>query len=373
MSRETNEVYVTVALRAFAISMVGLFLPIYLFQLGYTVIEIFMFYAYFAFFSIFIAFWAAKASFRIGTRFNILISMPLTIACLLLFYSLQFLAWPLIFVAFVYSFSEYVFWVPYHVEFTQFSSNKSTSKTVSFRFFLELLLCVIGPLLGGVILYYYSYSLLFMIVSILLFGAAFPILYARDYYQPMEIEKINLKSMTNLPNVGTFIGEGFRNASTDILWPFFIFWVGVDFIGLGGIFAGVDLAIALLVLYVGVLCERYRNEIVLKFGSIIHSATILFRGFLDSVLGVTCFAIAGGLTFAFLAVPYSSIFYNKAIRQGAFNVILCRELYLNISRFVFMLLMAYAFWYTQDLIKTFVIAFILGTIGTLSYSLFKDD
>jgi MFS family permease len=368
-----SEVYLTIALRSFALSLIGLFIPIFFFQHGFSLMEIFTFYAYYAAFSIVLLYFVTRLAVRIGPRYNILISMPLMIITFAMIYSVNDYSWSMPLIAFVYSLGENMFWIAFHAEFTQSSSQESRSKAVSLNYMIVTTLSVVAPLIGGLILYLYSFELLFLITGVLLIMAAIPLLFVSDIYSPLDVKKISLLGEKRFNEISTFLGDGLRSWATGILWPFFIFLIGASYVSLGAIYAIVNLVGAVFGLYVSKLCIKYSPEKVLKVGSVSHSASIMVRGFMSSLSAATICTCFGAISFALLDVPYCSIFYNKANREGVFNFIFLREMVLAVSRLVFILMVIGLFYLTADVIKTFTIAFVIGSVGTLAYSLFKDD
>jgi len=368
-----SEVYVANALRSFALSLIGLFIPIFFFEKAFTLMQIFIFYTYYAMFSLVLLYFVTRLAVRIGPRYNILLSMPLMIITFGMIYSIEIYGWPLLLIAFVYALAENMYWVAFHAEFTQSSCQESRSKSVSMNYMIVTTLSVVAPLLGGLILYYLSFDWLFLLSSSLLFLAAMPLLFSKDLEIPLEVTKLSFRGEKRFNELGVFMGDGLRSWATGIIWPFFIFLIGAGYVGLGGIYSVVNLVGAFFGLYVGRLCLRYTPEKILKIGSVSHAASIFVRGFMSTIFSATIVTCFGAISFAFLDVPYASIFYNKANREGAFNFIFMREMILAASRLIFILLVMGIFYYTADIFLTFTLALIIGSMGTLCYSLFKDD
>jgi len=131
-SRELNELYASIAIRAFAISLVGIFVPIFLYQLNYSFSQIFLFFGMIAFFNMIFLFPSAKFASKYGLKHGMLLSMPFLIIFFLLLFSLENLRWPLYFMAIFGGAHGALFWISYHTDFSKFSKKKSRGSEVGF-------------------------------------------------------------------------------------------------------------------------------------------------------------------------------------------------------------------------------------------------
>src|SRR3989338_5103928 len=122
-SRELNEMYVSIAIRAFALSLIGVFVPVYLYKIGYPLFSVFLFYAIQSFFQIIFSIPAAKFSSRYGIKHSMLISVPFLIVFFFLLYSIENVAIPLTLLALFGGISTSMFWVPYHIDLANFGNS----------------------------------------------------------------------------------------------------------------------------------------------------------------------------------------------------------------------------------------------------------
>src|SRR3989338_11575398 len=74
-SRELNELYASISIRAFSLSLIGVFVPIYFYLIGYPLISIFFFYILHSLFHIVFSIPVAKISSRFGIKHSILFSI----------------------------------------------------------------------------------------------------------------------------------------------------------------------------------------------------------------------------------------------------------------------------------------------------------
>jgi len=97
-NKELNELYASIAIKSFAISLIGIFIPIYLLQIGYSLASVLIFFSTVASVHALMSFFAAKVAARVGLKHTILFSIPVLIAALLGLYSLDRIDWLFYFV-----------------------------------------------------------------------------------------------------------------------------------------------------------------------------------------------------------------------------------------------------------------------------------
>ncbi len=185
-NRELNEMYLSISIRAFAISLIGVFIPIFFYSRGYSLPTIFLFYAVQSFFHILFSVPSAKISSRYGIKHSILLSIPPLIILLMLLYSFDVYSWPLYFLSFFAGMSTALFWIPYHVDFAKFTDKKNRGKQVAFSGFVASIFSAVGPLLGGFLLVVLGFKSLFIIVSALLFISVIPLFFSKEVHESSE-------------------------------------------------------------------------------------------------------------------------------------------------------------------------------------------
>ena len=172
--KELNELYVSTVLRVLAFSMVGIFVPLFLFnELGYSLNSIIQYYLVYAFSFIVFSIFGAKLVSSFGVKHSILISMPLYVAYFGLLYLLKLNPWLFFIVPMIYGASEGIFWMGFHLDFALFSAKAKRGKQIGKFYTFALLAGLVGPMVGGGVLTFSSFNLLFFIVSLLIYGVLF--------------------------------------------------------------------------------------------------------------------------------------------------------------------------------------------------------
>ena len=114
--KELSEIYIAVIIRSLAISMIGLFIPIYMYvDLGYSISKIALFFIYYTMAFALLTVFVAKFSARYGFKHSMLISSFLTIIYLALLYYLKVGLVHYSIVGIVFGVSSAFYWLAFHL------------------------------------------------------------------------------------------------------------------------------------------------------------------------------------------------------------------------------------------------------------------
>ncbi len=160
LNRELSKIYLTIAGRSFAIALIGIFVPVYLFKQGFDIKYVFLFYSIIsATFALTVMF-SAKLSTKIGIKHGILISMPFLIMhyILLQFITTNTINWIFFLSPIAAGLHSSFFWLNFHIDFAGFSSKKLRAEQVGGYQILCSILAALGPVIGGIILLSLGFS-----------------------------------------------------------------------------------------------------------------------------------------------------------------------------------------------------------------------
>ena len=372
LKSELNELFVTNSIRSFALSMISVFLPIFFLKTGYTIIHILLFYIIGVSAGTFFTYFALKFAARTGAKHSIIMSYPLLIlffACLFNIenFSVNF---TILGLSLLFSAGEAFYYMGFHIDFARSSKKSDESRDISIFNALSVVLTIIGPLIGAVIATFFSFKILFLIVIIILAFSFIPLLFSGDIR-----EKINIEFKGILDDERSFIiffSEGLSDIGRRIFWPTLIFLIGINITEIGGIFTIANLVLALVTLYVGHHSIGNMKSHFLKFGSILHSISLVIRGFLKSLAPIAAATTFGALSLTMMDVPFKRRFYSNSKRRGVYMIYL-REFYLHFGRIFSISLALTLYLLYENIIFSFIALIIIGGIATLFMSLIKDE
>ncbi len=342
-NRELNELYASMTIRAFAMGMIGIFVPIYLLKLDYSLGSVFFFYALaYAFNALFII-PAAAFSAKYGFKHSIFMSIPFLIALYLLLYSLGTFQWPLLLLAAAFGINRAFFWMGYHIDFSKFSDKENRWGEVGFARMLFFGSHFLGPLVGGIFLAIFDFKALFVLVIVLLLISVVPLFLSKDTHEPMYFSIDKIFTYSRVREGLAFIGRGIETGVSLVIWPIFIFFSILNSFTALGLVATLSLFFSVVAAALTGAVSNSRRGLVLKVGALATSVIWILKTFVTTPLQVYVIDAFHGIVRAFVTVPLDALSYDKANRSGIVEYIIFRETFVEIGRvavFVVMLLTA---------------------------------
>ena len=359
-NRELNELYVSISIRAFAISLIGVFVPVYFYLIGYPLISIFFFYMLHSLAHIAFSVPVAKISSRFGIKHSILFSIPSLIIFFFLLYSIEIFSWPLALLAIFSGLSTSMFWIPYHIEFAKFSDRKNRGKEIGFSAVIASLFSILGPVLGGIFLTIFGFKILFMVVSALLFLSVIPLFFSKEVHEPVPLSLSRFFKGQKITDILSFLGHGIENKLGTIVWPLFIFIfiLGEKYTSLG-IVASLAVGMAFLsTIFVSRFSDLYRKT-VLKIGSVFNAVIWVAKSFIVTPLQVFVAGAFYGISQTAMHISFDAINYDRARKNNLVKIILEREIYHHIGVLILFLILIF---FTESLTEIFRYA---GSLSSL--------
>lgn len=340
-------VYLDTALIYLGMSLVGIFVPLYVLKLTGSILAVFGAYAFYHLIVIIFSFPTAFLIKKIGidrTAFFGAISRVLFLLFLILAKKNTLLLWPAFF---FYGLTIPLCWLPFH--FTTINidgGDKKFGKEMGIIGLINRLFSSLGPVLGGFIIAFLNFSWLYGLAIIINFLSGIALFFDKFEKKGMEIDvKVVLRKLFSPKLSGVYnglFGAGLETAVYSIAWPLFVF-LAIGSYQILGVIKSASLFISLLVYYWAGRWVDRKGKGILKIGVVVNSLNLLIRPFLKTALPIFL-ADSAYLTGAILVwTPFEAAFYEKGFGEKLDYIIL-RELVLHFSGFVSCLLLLSLFW-----------------------------
>lgn len=311
--------YIVHTIRGFVSSLIGFFVPIYFFKIGFSVLEILLFFAINYYFAMMFSLLAGGIGNKVGLKHTMIISLPLFLLYLisiifleehpsrLFFYSLA------IFNAFISTF----YWIPLHSLFARLSSDKKESNQVGTFISLRSLASIIAPLLGGIISVVFGFHALFIISIIILIIPIIILLKTPDIRPHLNFSLSDLWAFTrqHLRLFLTIILDSFGKFSEEILWPLFVFLILRDTVAVGIVGSLVGVGIILFSLIIGRIVAHRNYWLVIKISAFMLASFWLLKAFASEKITIYLFSFFAAIFIAMFSIPLTSHTYSLAKRN----------------------------------------------------------
>lgn len=361
-NRELNEIYTSVSIKSFALSMISVFIPIYLLKLNYSLTSVFLFYVIINLTHALFIIPAAKISSRFGFKHSILFSIPLLITFFLLFFTLNLYGWPLYLLAVIFGLSNSLFWIGYHVDFSKFSKKKYRGEEIGLARILTSTFSMIGPLIGGIILAFISFKFLFIIVSSLLFVSVIPLFYSRDLHNPVNFSVKQIFTDQKFKDYFSFLAHGVETGMAFTVWPIFIFFsILNNFTSLGFIVSISSISSVIFIFMIGKFSNK-KGRFVLRIGAFFNAVIWGIKTFAKTFMHVFILDFFHGMTRTAISVPFDALSYDKANKSNIVEFIIFREIIIQTGRVILFVSMMF--------IADLASIFIFGGAASLLYWFF---
>jgi len=369
-SQEVKEMFQAIALRSLAVSMVGVFEPIYLYMLGYSIPDILLFYiAVFACFFLILPL-GGRICRRHGYEHTMLLSAPF----LIIFYLSLFAVpkYPVFLAVAVVAtvLHRVLYWVGYHANFATWMNGKEAGKEMSNRIALAALAAAFAPVIGGAIIVFFGFGALFITVALLILLSNIPLLRTPEMFMPQEFSYTG--AMRNfLRRFGsarflTYFAEGEAFIALAV-WPIFIVIVIPSLLTIGIVVSLARSVNVLLTLYAGRLADEDRWDKLLLSGTVFTAASWLVRPFVSGPLGVFLVDSYYKVSENMIRIPFDSAGYAFARKEGVMQTVIFHEMSLAFGKLTAAVLVYLAFILLPA--NPWPAVFIIAALFTVLYAL----
>jgi len=318
--RSVDEIYYSVGLRRFAIQLIGLYEPIFLYTLfNKNLSFVLFFFSAILFGHSFLAPLGGKLMAKIGIKRSMLFSIPFLMAYyLLLFFSDK--VFFLIFLAPIMAAICRIMFLPaFHADFARLSTRKNRGKQLGVMNIITLLASVVGPLLGAFLLIRFGFPTLFIVVVILFFSSAIPLAMSletkprySDTYQ--SIWKLATKKGWRKKSASLVL-YGMESGANIVYWPLFLFILAIGYSQLGMI-SSISLVFSLaIILYTARITDKFNKIKVFRSGCYIAAV----GNFLKTFVRVPLSAIGAQVLFqvgdTLDTTPLTAHIYDKTQKE----------------------------------------------------------
>lgn len=294
-------------LHTLARSLVAVFVPIILLQIGYSIGQVMVYYLIYNALDVPLNFFAGRLVRRLGARWVMILGTLATIAFFGLLGVLPLAHWPLILLlAILAALYDTFFWVAHIYIFIETTKEGlDTGKTVGAVEAIRKLGNIIGPTLGALILIGGG-KVSLAIASVIIFVLSIiPLFKLRTVHDIPANQKVSFREFfSNREERRDYLSRalfGIHGEASEVLWPLFIFTV----FGTLGSVAAVPTIVAITTIFfsyiIGRLTKNYRNRLIITGSLLIaciwilriavqdpvfYYATIFLMGFLSLLVDI---------------------------------------------------------------------------------------
>ncbi|PLX22011.1 hypothetical protein C0584_00580 [Candidatus Parcubacteria bacterium] len=372
-----NDLLMADVLRLLALSMISLFVPIFLIESGFSIFHI-------AFFElgIFLATvpmhyfilsninnWGVKRTLTSSYFVNILFYIVLF--CTDILFSKIGMILFLVLLGFLNVVAITLYWTAHHVYFISSVEKENAGKKLAIMSSIPTMVAIISPFLGSILITNFNFQASFVVSSLFLLIASF-FLFFSEKIQPINVN-LNIREIFDRRGYRKniiYVIQGMGYSSTGLIWPLLLFYLSVKLISMGVLYLFSNLAYAIIANFSGRIIDKNGSHKIVRIGAAGHGLSMILRAFATTIISLTTFQTMGGIFGGLVHLSLNAGFFRWS-KDDVANRIMNREVYLHVGRFFSLGLFAillFKFSIVQSLISVLVFAGILTFFLTIFIS-----
>jgi len=284
---ELNELYIAMLVRGLSLSMMGLFVPIFLLSIGYSLTAILMILCAYFITRVFSDIGAAFLVARFGPKHVMVLGQVLFALSSLLFLTLEQMQWPLIMLGAVWGASQSCFFLSFDTDFSKIKHQMHSGKELSYLDIMGKLGAIVGPILGGIVSIILGPQYIFAISTVLMVFGLLPLFKTAEptrTRQKLDYRGFAKKDISK--SLTAITATHLENTLSIVMWPLFLalFVLPGDSVFIKvGILSSFSILMAILAArYVGRLVDERQGRRVLHMSTVINAIMHLVKPFVSS-------------------------------------------------------------------------------------------
>jgi len=318
--REMGRIYWCHSIGASGVSLVAIFIPIFLLKTGYSIHNVFIYLLLQQAFAAIIQYPVARLFKYVRPHYLLIIGNLWYAVLFGLLLTLQSHHWPLASLALAWALTRTIYWAAFHYCFSRARAHKHPARQIAGINALIMLTTTAAPAIGGVAATAFGISYVYGAAILLLLASALPILNREDgpdktaIHIPWQaIWDMRRDALANAFNGTVLMAE--LN-----IWPIFVFLLVSSYAGIGLLSSVIAASSIAVTLYVGRRQEAKGEGHYIKRGIAAYSLTSLGRAIAENTVQVFGLNLMGGVGRSLYVTPYMNRYYSNSDGEDPFRL-----------------------------------------------------
>lgn len=267
-------------------------------------------------------------------------------------------------------------WIPFHTNVAKLTEKTVRASQLSLMEATMMALGAVMPIIAGLVLEYLGYGTLFLAAISIYFISLIPF----SLLPPVEEKFVwswretwrKFFSKKMRPSVIAYAGDGAESIAGTIIWPIFIWQLlSGDYFQIGAISSVIILVTMILQMLFGGLLDRVSNRRrLLRYGTALYSLGWILKALIDSAFQVFLFSTYHNLSRVFSRTSFDALNYDIAADQGHYvdEYTVVREIAILIGKVIMGIFIVILLPYLS-----LRYIFLLAALASLAMSLLKQE
>ncbi len=337
LKNKYNDLVIADSFRMLALSMISLFVPIFLLDYGFSIKEVALM-ELILFLGCILGHELVLANIsRLGVKSVMIASYFFNVFLYLSLFYIDYLVSNfgnivfLFFIAVLDVFAMALYWTAHHAYFLGVTGVKNEGKKLGILLAVPGLISVAGPFIGGVLITTISFHGVFLVSTVLLMIAAYVLFFTNDVSVEINLSSKDIWDFGHFKKNFIFVIQGASYVATGLVWPLLLFFMSVKLISMGIIYFISGTVYSLVSYLGGRMSDTKNSKKISRISSVGHGFSLIFRALSSTIFSMTAFQTMGGFFGGLLHVSLDSGFYKHSHGKMG-SAIMNRELYMYMGR-----------------------------------------
>lgn len=321
---EISELYASRLMTVFALNLVNLFMAVYLYQLGYTLIFIAIFYAVMSALRAFGCLLAAKYVAYAGPKHAVLVANIIRVFSMVALALVSTYGFPAIIAFGLFQQAAIALYaLGYLVDFSKVRHLEHTGKELGTMQLIEKAARVVSPIIGGLLATFFSPIVVILVSAVLFVASSIPLF--RTVEPTKTRARIVFEGFPWRASFVSFVAQfsaGYDYIASSLAWVLYV--TIVVFAGVGvAVYSNLGWLLSIGVVasmvatwFFGKVVDRRSGDILYSAGAITNSVIHLFRAFTTTPVGVAGINVANETMTTAYVLPFMRLQFDLADNSG---------------------------------------------------------
>lgn len=322
---ELAELYTSMTLRSLGFSLIGIFVPVYLYQKGVDLETIVLLFSAFFIMRAPLSFPIAKFIGRVGPKHGIAASTILLVLSLSILLGYEALGIPLIVLMFVFTLSNALFFISTNIDFSKIKHKNHGGKELGWLYIFERVGAAAGPIFGGVVATVVSPEATIIFAIAVLALSTLPLFLTKE---PVRTHyEISFKGFKHRPLLREYVSlSAFNivNVANGFIWPLFLaafIFLDETYAKVGGVVGLSTILSLFLATIFGRFIDNRKGYALLQFGTFMNVVLQVSRSLVFSGFSAVSVAALGEPVNLAVKMPIAKTFFDAADKDDNYRTV----------------------------------------------------
>jgi MFS family permease len=334
MSSKLTSVYAIETISGFAGSLIGIFVPVYLLSVGYSVRDVMLLSLIQVFAGLVAIACTAWFSRKIPLKFIMLSRIPVLIVLLGALASAHAHSVPIAWLAALQGLQFVLYYLPLHIFFILGSDEQTVGRQLGLLGGIPKLVSAGAPLMAGVIAARWGFNPLFVLTAVLYGLSAIPMTKLPNIEVPFSLSISTFRRLYSKYPAYFWLEvvENIQEELDQVIWPLVVYLTVRSTIQVGAVSTLIAVGSALFTYVVGHHADKSDKFKLLRVGGIVMLLLWAWRLGHLTPLSALIISVLVGFAGMLVNLPFTAIIYNLARANNPRDFIIFREISVGVGR-----------------------------------------